>query len=94
MLEGEFPIFFLSQPCQCHATYRKKRKTVSGLMRSMHTRSYHGREVAGDGSVGSGSLFNRSTKSVHVGSASPNQLSPEANSSFKLKDVFTPSNGY
>jgi len=94
LLPGEMVISQADRVC-VYSTHAggKKRKTVSGLMRSMHTRSYHGREVAGDGTVGSGSYFNRSAKSVHVGSVSPNQLSPEANSSFKLKDVFTPSNG-
>ena len=88
-------MFWTNVSVPYHATSRKKRKTVSGLMRSMHTRSYHGREVAGDsGGAGPGSVFSRSAKSVHVGSVSPNQLSPEANSSFKLKDCFTPTNGY
>eukprot|EP00092_Neocalanus_flemingeri_P008217 GFUD01008859.1.p1 GENE.GFUD01008859.1~~GFUD01008859.1.p1 ORF type:complete len:861 (-),score=226.89 GFUD01008859.1:737-3319(-) len=92
LLPGEMVISQADRVCvySTHAGGKKKRTRVSGLMRSMHARSYHGREVGGDnGASGSGLNLNTS-RSVQPGSVNPNQLSPEENSNFKLKDCFAP----
>jgi len=96
LLPGEMVISQADRVCiySTHSGGRKKR-SVSGLMRSLHTRSYHGREGGSDQTPPSlGSVFSRSAQSVHGGSVSPRLSRAPENQKFKLKDVFTPSNGY
>ena len=89
---------FIKTPCRM--SDRRKKRTMTGIMRSMQTRSYHGREMPEEGSLspsrsGSQSVRNyRVAKSVHLGSQGPNQLTAEQNTSFRLKECFSPLAGY
>jgi len=101
LLPGEMVISQAERVC-VYSTHvggmsdRRKKRTMTGIMRSMQTRSYHGREMPEEGSLspsrsGSQSVRNyRVAKSVHLGSQGPNQLTAEQNTSFRLKECFSP----